>query len=74
MPKPSAGSILGTIGFSVPDLDGAIKKLQAEGVKMVMPPMVMQGIRSAQVGVSLVHHDQHHAGSEEARTSITSRW
>ena len=49
MPKPSAGSILGAIGFSVPDLDGAIKKLQAEGVKMVMPPMVMQGIRSAQV-------------------------
>ena len=49
MPKPSAGSILGAIGFSVPDLDGAIKKLQADGVKMVMPPMVMQGIRSAQV-------------------------
>jgi catechol 2,3-dioxygenase-like lactoylglutathione lyase family enzyme len=49
MPKPSAGSVLGAIGFSVPDLDGAIKKLQADGVKMVMPPMVMQGIRSAQV-------------------------
>ena len=49
MPKPSAGSILGAIGFSVPDLDGAVKKLQADGVKMVMPPMVMQGIRSAQV-------------------------
>jgi catechol 2,3-dioxygenase-like lactoylglutathione lyase family enzyme len=48
-PKPSAGSILGAIGFSVPDLDGAVKKLQADGVKMVMPPMVMQGIRSAQV-------------------------
>ncbi len=49
MPKPSTGSILGAIGFSVSDLDGAIKKLQADGVKMVMPPMVMQGIRSAQV-------------------------
>ena len=49
MPKPSAGSILAAIGFSVPDLDGAVKKLQADGVKMVMPPMVMQGIRSAQV-------------------------
>ena len=49
MPKPSAGSVLGAIGFSVPDLDGAVKKLQADGVKMVMPPMVMQGIRSAQV-------------------------
>jgi catechol 2,3-dioxygenase-like lactoylglutathione lyase family enzyme len=49
MPKPSTGSILGAIGFSVSDLDGAIKKLQADGVKMVMPPMVMQGVRSAQV-------------------------
>src|SRR5678815_1909895 len=49
MPKPSTGSILGAIGFSVSDLDGAIKMLQADGVKMVMPPMVMQGIRSAQV-------------------------
>jgi catechol 2,3-dioxygenase-like lactoylglutathione lyase family enzyme len=49
MPKPSTGSILGAIGFSVSDLDGAIKTLQADGVKMVMPPMVMQGIRSAQV-------------------------
>jgi catechol 2,3-dioxygenase-like lactoylglutathione lyase family enzyme len=48
-PKPSAGSILGAIGFSVPDLDGAVKKLQADGVRMIMPPMVMQGIRSAQV-------------------------
>ena len=49
MPKPSTGSILAAIGFSVPDLDRAIKALQADGVKMVMPPMVMQGIRSAQV-------------------------
>ena len=49
MPKPSTGSILGAIGFSVPDLDGAIKALQADGVKMVMAPMVMRGIRSAQV-------------------------
>ena len=49
MPKPSAGSVLGAIGFSVADLDGAVKTLQADGVKMVMPPMVMQGIRSAQV-------------------------
>jgi catechol 2,3-dioxygenase-like lactoylglutathione lyase family enzyme len=48
-PKPSTGSILGAIGFSVSDLDGAIKKLQADGVKMVMPPMVMQGIQSAHV-------------------------
>jgi catechol 2,3-dioxygenase-like lactoylglutathione lyase family enzyme len=49
MPKPSTGSILGAIGFSVADLDGAIKKLQADGVKMIMAPMVMQGVRSAHV-------------------------
>jgi catechol 2,3-dioxygenase-like lactoylglutathione lyase family enzyme len=49
MPKPSTGSILASIGFSVPDLDAAAKKLQADGVKMVMAPMVMQGVRSAQV-------------------------
>jgi len=48
-PKPSEGSILGLIGFSVADLDGTIKKLQAGGVKMVMPPMTMQGKRMAQV-------------------------
>jgi len=49
MPKPSQGSVLGLIGFSVADLDGAVKKLQADGVKMVMPPMTMQGIKMAQV-------------------------
>src|SRR5262245_10881559 len=49
MPKPSAGSVLDSIGFSVSDLDAAVKKLQADGVKLVMPPMLMQGIRSAQV-------------------------
>src|SRR5262245_11085246 len=49
MPKPSTGSILAAIGFSVPDLDGAAKKLQTAGVRMVMPPMLMQGARSAQV-------------------------
>lgn len=49
MPKPSAGSILELIGFSVTDLDAAVRKLQADGVKMVMPPMTMQGMKMAQV-------------------------
>ena len=48
-PKPSQGSILGLIGFSVADLDGTVKKLQSAGVKLVMPPMTMQGVRMAQV-------------------------
>ncbi|HEY1308075.1 MAG TPA: VOC family protein [Vicinamibacterales bacterium] len=48
-PKPSQGSVLEMIGFSVPDLDGTMKKLQAATVKVVMPAMVMQGVRSAWV-------------------------
>ncbi len=48
-PKPSQGSVLGLIGFSVPDLDAAVKTLQSAGVKIVMPPMAMQGVRMAQV-------------------------
>ena len=49
MPKASQGSVLGLIGFSVSDLDATVKTLQADGVKLVMPPMIMQGVRSAQV-------------------------
>ena len=48
-PKPSQGSVLGLIGFSVPDVDAAVKKLQSAGVKQVMPPMTMQGVKMAQV-------------------------
>lgn len=48
-PKPSQGSVLGLIGFSVSDLDGTVKRLQSAGVKLVMPAMTMQGIRMAQV-------------------------
>jgi predicted enzyme related to lactoylglutathione lyase len=47
MPKPSQGSVLEMIGFSVADLDGTAKKLTAAGAKMVMPPMTMQGVKSA---------------------------
>lgn len=49
MPKPSQGSVLDMIGFSVADLDGTMKKLQAATVKVVMPAMTMQGVRSAWV-------------------------
>jgi catechol 2,3-dioxygenase-like lactoylglutathione lyase family enzyme len=48
-PKPSEGSAFDLIGFSVADLDAAVKKLEADGVKIVMPPMVMDGIKSALV-------------------------
>jgi catechol 2,3-dioxygenase-like lactoylglutathione lyase family enzyme len=48
-PKPSTGSILGLIGFSVPDVDGTVKKLQGAGVKVVMPAMTMYGMKMAQV-------------------------
>src|SRR4029453_941659 len=48
-PKPSTGSILGLLGFSVPDVDGTVKKLQGAGVKVVMPAMTMYGVKMAQV-------------------------
>jgi catechol 2,3-dioxygenase-like lactoylglutathione lyase family enzyme len=47
MPKPSQGSVLEMIGFSVKDLDATMKALQ--GAKVMMPPMTMQGVRSAWV-------------------------
>jgi catechol 2,3-dioxygenase-like lactoylglutathione lyase family enzyme len=49
VPKPSEGSVLQLIGFSVADLDATMKKLAADGVKVVMPPMTMQGMKMAQV-------------------------
>lgn len=48
-PKPTEGSVLDSIGFSVADLDLTMKKLQADGVKVMMPPMTMQGMKTAQV-------------------------
>jgi catechol 2,3-dioxygenase-like lactoylglutathione lyase family enzyme len=47
MPKPSQGSVIEMIGFSVKDVDAAVKNLQ--GAKVVMAPMVMQGVKSAWV-------------------------
>ena len=49
MPKPSQGSVLGLIGFSVTDVDAAVTRLQSAGVKLVMPPMTMAGVKMAQV-------------------------
>jgi catechol 2,3-dioxygenase-like lactoylglutathione lyase family enzyme len=48
-PKPSSGSVIGAIGFSVPDVDAAVTRLQSAGVRVAMPAMVMQGVRTAQV-------------------------
>src|SRR5207244_11217486 len=48
MPKPSAESVLNLIGFSVADLDAAMRKLAADGVKVVMPGMTMPGRTRAQ--------------------------
>jgi len=38
MPKPSAGSVLDHIGFSVADLDAAMQRFAAGGVKVTTPP------------------------------------
>ena len=35
--KPSAGSVVDSIGFSYPDLDAKLKELQAAGVKITSP-------------------------------------
>jgi catechol 2,3-dioxygenase-like lactoylglutathione lyase family enzyme len=48
-PKPSEGSVLDLIGFSVADLDATMKKLQAAGVTVVMPVTTTDGTRVAQV-------------------------
>jgi catechol 2,3-dioxygenase-like lactoylglutathione lyase family enzyme len=47
MPKPSQGSVLEMLGFSVKDLDATMRTLQ--GAKVMMPAMTMQGVRSAWV-------------------------
>jgi catechol 2,3-dioxygenase-like lactoylglutathione lyase family enzyme len=36
--KPTAGSVIDSIGFSYPDLDAKVKELQAAGVKITSPP------------------------------------
>jgi catechol 2,3-dioxygenase-like lactoylglutathione lyase family enzyme/predicted enzyme related to lactoylglutathione lyase len=48
-PKPSEGSVLDLIGFSVANLNATMTQLQSAGVKIVMPPMTMEGVKVAQV-------------------------
>lgn len=48
-PLPSEGSVLDLIGFSVADLDATMKKLQAEGVRVVKPVATVDGMKVAQV-------------------------
>jgi len=49
MPKPSQGSVLGLIGFSVADVDATVKSLQSDGGRVVMMPMMMRGMKMADV-------------------------
>jgi catechol 2,3-dioxygenase-like lactoylglutathione lyase family enzyme len=48
-PKPSEGSVLDLIGFSVADLDAAMKRLQAAGVTVVIPVTTIEGTNVARV-------------------------
>jgi len=42
--KPSSGSVLDHVGFSVADLDAAIKSLEADGAKVVTPAREVAGL------------------------------
>jgi catechol 2,3-dioxygenase-like lactoylglutathione lyase family enzyme len=44
MPQPSAGSVLDHVGFSVPDLDAAMKQFAAAGVKITSPAREVAGL------------------------------
>ena len=43
-PQPSSGSAADHIGFSVKDLDAALKDLQADGAKLVTPAREVEGL------------------------------
>lgn len=83
-PKPSQGSVLGLIGFSVANLDDAVRTLQSAGVRLVMPPMTMQGIRMAQIVdpwgtlIEVVQDDTklglHHVGLVTPDPAATLAW
>ena len=42
--KPSAGSAIDHVGFSVADLEGTLKKFQADGVKITTPMREIEGL------------------------------
>ena len=83
-PKPSAESVLHLIGFSVADLDATMKKLAADGVKVVMPAMTMQGQKMAQVVdpwgmlIDVVQDPQklglHHVGLQSPNPTASLAW
>ena len=84
VPKPSAESVLNLIGFSVADLDATMKKLAADGVKVVMPAMTMQGMKTAQVVdpwgtlIDVVQDPQklglHHVGLQSPNPAASLAW
>ena len=84
VPKPSAESVLNLIGFSVADLDATMKKLAADGVKVVMPAMTMQGMKTAQVVdpwgtlIDVVQDPQklglHHVGLQSPNPTASLAW
>jgi catechol 2,3-dioxygenase-like lactoylglutathione lyase family enzyme len=43
-PQPSSGSVVDHIGFSVKDLDAALKDVQADGGKLVTPARDVEGL------------------------------
>jgi catechol 2,3-dioxygenase-like lactoylglutathione lyase family enzyme len=83
-PKPSDQSVLHLLGFSVANVDETIKQLEADGVKVVMPPMGMGGLKMAQVVdpwgtlIEVVQDPQklglHHIGLLAADPAKTLAW
>jgi catechol 2,3-dioxygenase-like lactoylglutathione lyase family enzyme/predicted enzyme related to lactoylglutathione lyase len=83
-PKPSDQSVLRLLGFSVANVDETVKQLEADGVKVDMPPMVMGGVKMAQVEdpwgtlIEVVQDPQklglHHIGLLTADPAKTLAW
>src|SRR5712691_12516462 len=84
VPKPSEESVLNLIGFSVANLDATMRKLAADGVKVVMPAMTMQGMKMAQVVdpwgtlIDVVQDPQklglHHVGLQSPNPTAALAW
>jgi catechol 2,3-dioxygenase-like lactoylglutathione lyase family enzyme len=49
MPKPTYASVLQLIAFSVPDVDAAVKSLEADGVMVLNRPAMVRGVKTARV-------------------------
>ncbi len=77
--KPSVGSLLDHLGFSVADLDASMQIFQAEGVNVVQPVRDIPGLYKqaliedpGSLGVALGYSHRSRAGSAEARVSSRS--